>query len=89
MGLGYRLRMELTLNQRMAVTRVIAVRYRCAGVACQGDGTTRLPGGWDHRGALLRMLVGGIWVKLGAGALAVGRSFDDQGVGGGGQPVDG
>lgn len=58
-------------------------------VACQGDGTTRLPGGWDHLGALLRMLVGGVWVKLGAGALAVGRSFDDQGVGGGGQPVDG
>lgn len=30
-----------------------------------------------------------VWVKLAAaGALAVGRSFDDQGVGGGGQSVD-
>jgi hypothetical protein len=35
-GLGYRLRMELTLNQRMAVTRVIAVRYRCAGKTEKG-----------------------------------------------------
>ncbi len=36
MGLGYRLRMELTLNKRMAVTRVIAVRYRCAGKTEKG-----------------------------------------------------
>ena len=35
------------------------------------------------------MLVGGVGVKLGSGALAVGRSFDDQGVGGAGEPVDG
>ena len=64
-------------------------RFWCFAVACQGDGTTWLPVGWDHRGALLRMLVGVVWVKLVAGALAVGRPFDDQGVGGGGQPVDG
>ena len=59
------------------------------GVACQGDGTTWLPVGWDHRGALLRMLVGVVWVKLaGSGALPVGRAFDDEGVGGGGESVD-
>jgi len=46
-----------------------------------------LPGGWDHRGALLRMLVVLVWVKL-PGALPVGRSFDDEGVGGGGESVD-
>jgi hypothetical protein len=35
----------------------------------------RLPAGWDHRGALLRMLVALVWVKLaGSGALPVGRS---------------
>ena len=32
-GLGYRRMMELTLVQRIAVTRVIAVRYRWAGKA--------------------------------------------------------
>ena len=60
-----------------------------AVVACHGDGTTWLPGGWDHRGALLRMAVGVVWVKpAGSVALSVGRAFDDQGVGVGGQAVD-
>lgn len=50
-------------------------------VACQGDGTTWLPEGRDHRGALLRMLVVGGGVNCsGSGALSVGRSFDDEGV---------
>ena len=58
-------------------------------VACHGDGTTWLPGGWDHRGALLRMALGVVWVKpAGSVALPVGRAFDDQGVGVGGQSVD-
>ena len=48
-----------------------------------------MPGGWDHRGALLRMLAVVVLVKpAGAGALTVGRSFDDEGVGGGGESVD-
>src|SRR6476619_5320334 len=35
------------------------------------------------------MLVGVVWVKLaGSGALTVGRSFDDEGVGGGGESAD-
>ncbi|OZD11050.1 hypothetical protein CH253_04955 [Rhodococcus sp. 06-156-3C] len=59
------------------------------GVACQVDGTTWLPEGRDHRGALLRMRVVGVFVNCPeAGALAVGRSFDDEGVRGGGQSVD-
>lgn len=49
-----------------------------------------MPVGRDHRGALLRMLVVGGGVNCsGSGALAVGRSFDDEGVRGGGQSVDG
>jgi hypothetical protein len=36
------------------------------------------------------MLVVVVWVKLaGSGALTVRRAFDDEGVGGGGEPVDG
>lgn len=60
-----------------------------ACVACQVDGTTCLPEGRDHRGAFSRILVGCIGVNCsGSGALPVGRSFDDEGVGVGAQPVD-
>ena len=70
-------------------TPTLLMHAAFAAVACQGDGTTWLPGGWDHRGALLRMALGVVWVKpAGSVALSVGRSFDDQGVGVGGQAVD-
>ena len=48
-----------------------------AVVACHGDGTTWLPGGWDHRGALLRMAVGVVWVKP-AGSVALSGSIADS-----------
>lgn len=50
------------------------------GVACQRDGTTVLPRGWDHLEVLSSMadLVSG--VNGDAPALAVGGAFDDEGV---------
>ena len=49
-------------------------------VACQRDGTTVLPRGWDHLEVLSSMadLVSG--VNGDAPALAVGGAFDDEGV---------
>ncbi|WP_419230944.1 integrase core domain-containing protein [Gordonia sp. CPCC 205515] len=44
-------------------------------------GPPGLPRAWDHLGALLRMLCRVWQVKSGAVSLAVGRAFDDQGVG--------
>ena len=57
----------------------------------------RLPGRWDHliargMGPPWRVIEdarrGGLGQLGGSGALAVGRSFDDEGVGGCGQSVD-
>ena len=49
-------------------------------VACQRDGTTVLPRGWDHLEVLSSMadLVSG--VNGDAPALPVGGAFDDEGV---------
>lgn len=59
-----------------------AVRAGCSHsvVACQRDGTTVLPRGWDHLEVLSSMadLVSG--VNGDAPALPVGGAFDDEGV---------
>ena len=56
MGLGYRRMMELTLAQRTAVTRVIAVRYLRAGKAEKAKILDELCAttGWHHDHARIR-----------------------------------
>ena len=77
------LRIEVTATD----ARRLAGRFRFANlptgatlVACQRDGTTVLPRGWDHLEVLSSMadLVSG--VNGDAPALPVGGAFDDEGV---------
>ena len=62
-------------------------------VACQLDGTTALPGVWDHLEVSVSILGLALGVNTGAltgaGSLSVGGAFDDEGVRAGGEPVYG
>lgn len=62
----------------------------CGGVhvACQREGTGSSPRAWDHLGGASSTTVDRVGRQSRA-ALAVGRSFQDQGVGVSGEPVDG
>jgi hypothetical protein len=79
---------ELSGGLQGYVTSSYANIIAVFGVICQREGTTRLPGAWDHLGALLRMLGRWVGVKSAAVSLAVGGAFDDEGVGVGGESVD-
>ena len=78
----------------MLVTRpLLTWRWSKADVACQRDGTTALPGVWDHLEVSVSILGLALGVNTGAltgaGSLSVGGAFDDEGVRAGGEPVYG
>ena len=62
---------HLEVLLRNAIDRELAALRPKIGVICQRYGTTGLPRAWDHRGALLRMLVGAVAVKSWAVSLSV------------------
>ena len=68
--------------RRVELDERVVSRHEVDGllVACQRDGTTVLPRGWDHLEVLSSMadLVSG--VNGDAPALSVGGAFDDEGV---------